>query len=55
MTFFCDTYEITVSFFNNYFKKSLTVNFALIKACKLRVITSIGVIENLIKLLVIMH
>ena len=51
--FFYNTYKIIVSFFNDYFKKSLIASFVLINVWKLRVITSIGVIENLIKLLVI--
>ena len=52
-SFFHNTYKIIVSFFNDYFKKSLIASFVLINVWKLRVITSIGVIENLIKLLVI--
>ena len=36
--FFYNTCKITVSFFNNYLKKSLAVHFALAKVYKLRVI-----------------
>ena len=42
--FFHNTCKIKVTFFNDYFKKSLTANFALTKARKLRVITPQGVI-----------
>ena len=44
--FFYNTYKIIVSFFNDYFKKSLTANFALTKARKLRVITPPGSNRN---------